>query len=127
MKKKWYVLTIAGVMALILGAGIGGYAYGLNIYEKTLDAMGFITMTDECEVVEIEIDDGETLKVKLQPNTETQADLNYTVHLYLDGVDTTQQAVSWTVSEISSVTKKTVTFTSLDLASALTVKVEVTH
>lgn len=128
MRKKFrYLLVISVVMALILGAGIGGYVYGLNIYEKTLDAMGFITMTDECSVTEIEIDDAETLKVKLEPNGNTQADLVYTVHCYLDGVDTSQQTTSWSASEISSVTKKTVTFTSLNLASALTVKVEITH
>ena len=127
MRKRIRLWLPALVIALLVGVFFGGYAYGLNIYQKTMDAIGFVNITDECSIDEIEIDDAESVKVQLAPNVNTQADVTYTVHLILDGVDTDQQTTSWTAGEISSVTKKSVIFTGLDLNSAIKVKVEVGH
>lgn len=125
MKKRLLIIGIA--LAVLISAFFGGYSYGLNIYEKTLDAMGFIEITDEVSIVEMEIDDSSTLKVQCEPTGNTQADLTYTVHAYLDGVDTAQETVSWSAAEISAVTKKKVTFNGLALSTAASVKAEVTH
>lgn len=124
MKRKWITIV---ALVVIVAVFIGGYAVGLNIYQKTLDALGFIEITDQCQVVEIEIDDASTLKVTLEPNVTTQVGILYIVHIYLDGVDTAQQVVSWTSGEIASLTKKKVTFYGLALTTATIVKVEVTH
>ena len=127
MKKYIRLWLPALVLAIMVGIFFSGYAYGLNIYNKMLDAIGFVEISDECTISEIEIDDSETVKVQLAPNANTQADLTYTVHVYLDGVDTSPQPVSWTTAEITSITKKKLTFTGLNLTEATRVKVEVTH
>jgi len=118
---------IALVVALGAGLFIGGYAYALNIYTKSLDAIGILTITDETQVVEMEIETEGIMKVKLLPTANTQPDLTYTVHAILDGIDVAQQPVTWTAAEKSANTKKTVTFGGLSLGTALSVKVEVTH
>ena len=120
-------LLIPIVLVIVIGTFFGGYSYGLNIYQKTLDAIGFVSLTDEATISEIEIDDSTTLKVQAEPNVNTLADVVYTVHVYLDGIDTAQQTVSWTAAEITAITKKTVTFTGLSLAAAAKVKAEITH
>lgn len=120
-------LLIAGSLALMVAVFFGGYTYGLNIYEKTLDAMGFLNITDEVGISEMEIDDSTTLKVQCEPTGATQADVTYTVHAYLDGVDEAQKTLSWSAAEILAGTKKKVTFNNLDLSSATSVKAEVTH
>lgn len=125
MKKR--LILIGVTCAVLFAVFFGGYTYGLNIYEKTLDAMGFLNITDEVGISEMEIDDSTTLKVQCEPTGNTQADLTYTVHAYLDGIDTAQETVSWTSAEISAVTKKKVTFNGLALGSATSVKAEVTH
>ncbi len=125
MKKR--LILIGVTCAVLFAVFFGGYVYGLNIYEKTLDAMGFLNITDEVGISEMEIDDSTTLKVQCEPTGNTQADLTYTVHAYLDGVDTAQETLSWSAAEIISVTKKKVTFNGLDLGSATSVKAEVTH
>ena len=127
MKKHMRLWLPAVALAILASTFYGGYVYGLNIYTKTMDALGFVNITDGCSVDEIEIDDAETIKVELAPNLNTQADVTYTVHVYLDGVDTAQETTSWTSAEISSNTKKKVTFTGLNLIAATKVKVEVTH
>jgi len=125
MKRTWLIVLALGVGLLIFG---GGYALGLNIYQKTLDAIGAVKFTDEVTVSEIEIDDATQVKVKLSPvSGKTQDAVNYIVHLFLDGVDSDQKTTSWTASEIAANTKKTVTFTGLNLVPVLTLKVEVTH
>lgn len=126
-KRKLQLIAVAIVVAMVMGAFLGGYAYGLNIYQKTLDAIGFIEITDETTIDEMEIDDAETLKVQVAPTVNTQAGVTYTVHIYLDGVDTAQQTVSWIQAEIDGSLKKKVTFTGLSLDTATTVKAEVTH
>ena len=127
MKRHLRLWLPALTLAILVGTFFAGYAYGLNIYQKTMDALGFVNITDECSIVEIEIDDLETIKVQLEPNANTQADVTYTVHMYLDSVDTAQQSANWTAAEILSVTKKKVTFTGLSLTTAERVKAEVRH
>jgi len=125
MKKR--LLIIGVTCAVLIGIFFGGYTYGLNIYEKTLDAMGFLNITDEVGISEMEIDDSTTLKVQCEPTGNTQADVTYTVHAYLDGVDTAQETLSWSAAEITASTKKKVTFTGLALGAATNIKAEVTH
>ena len=125
MKKR--ILLPAITLAVLGATFFGGYTYGLNIYEKTLDAMGFLNITDEVQITEIEIDDSSTMKVQGEPTINTQADVTYTVHAYLDGVDTAQETVSWTAAEISSGTKKKVTLSGLSLGGVESIKVEITH
>lgn len=115
------------VVVMLLVAFCGGYAFGLNIYSKTLDAIGTISITDEVEIYEIEIEDEGKVKVQCEPTTNTQPDVTYSVHLILDGAGETPQPLSWSAAEITAVTKKTATFASLDLGSVTSVRVEVTH
>lgn len=127
MKNLRLKLIPIAIVVLVVGAFLGGYAYGLNIYQKTLDAIGFVKITDETTITEMEIDDAATLKVQVAPTVNTQAGLTYTVHVYLDGIDTAQQPLSWTQPEIDGSVKKKATFTGLSLGTATSVKAEVTH
>lgn len=120
-------LLIALLVAVGAGLFIGGYTYALNIYTKSLDAIGILNITDESQISEIEVESEGKMKVKLLPTTNTQPDVTYTVHAILDGVDVAQETTSWTAAEKSSNTKKTVTFTGLPLITTTSVKVEVTH
>ena len=125
MKRIWLITLVLLVGFMVFGAG---YAFGLNIYQKTLDAIGAVKFTDEVTISEIEIDDATQVKVKLSPAVgKTQADVNYVVCLLLDGIEAGQQPTSWTAAEITAGTKKKVTFTGLNLVPVATLKVEVTH
>lgn len=131
MRKKFgkfrYLLLVSALMAVVVGTFIGGYAYALNIYTKSLDAIGVLVITDEAQVDEMEIESEGKIKIRLKPTANTQADVTYTVHLLLDGIDVAQQTTSWTAAEIVANTKKTVTFEGVALGAATSVKVEVTH
>jgi len=124
MKIKIMAAALVVVLAATFG---GGYAFGLNIYSKTLDAIGAVSITDEVEIYEIEIEDEGKIKVQTQPTENTQPDVTYSINLILDGVGETPEPLSWSSAEISSVTKKTAEFTGLSLASVTSIRVEVTH
>ena len=125
MKRIRLITIVLLIGFMVFGAG---YALGLNIYQKTLDAIGAVKFTDEATISEIEIDDATQVKVKVSPVAgKTQADINYIVCLLLDGAEAAQQSISWTAAEITGGTKKKVTFTGLNLAPVGTLKVEVTH
>ena len=124
MKKKYLVFMLA--VMILAGTFVGGYTYGLNIYQKTMDAIGFLTISDEAKIVEVEVDNANALKVKVESVATTQPGVLYIIHLILDGTEFTQQTVSWTALEIPG-TKKVVSFTGLNLVPVLTVKLEITH
>ena len=123
MRTRTLATIILVAMAVIFCAG---YAVGLNIYSKTVDAIGAISITDEVEVTDMSVK-ATALKVELSPNGQTQADIDYTVHLYLDDVDTMQDIVTWTGAEITAVTKKKLTFSPIDWGSVSDSYIEVTH
>jgi len=121
--KKW---LLTALVVLIVAISLATAAYAISMFTKNLAALGKVNFTDECTVEEIEVDDLTTIKVKLLSNANTVADRNYSVRLYLDGVETAGQLVSWLAGEIPG-TRKTITFTGLSLSAVTTVRVDVTH
>ena len=122
--RKWLLVVL---VSLVVALSLGGAAIALSMFTKNLAGLGQMQFTDQCQVSEIEADDLTKVKVKLLPNVNTVAGVTYTVSLFLNGQYEDDQTTTWTQAEIDVHTKKTLTFTGLDLASVIVFRVEVTH
>jgi len=119
-----------GLICLILGLLLvigGGSVVAWDFYQKNIDTQGRMQYTAEATTTVIRAVSMNQVDVTLDSNDETVAARVYTVHLYLDNVDTAQQTVSWGKSELGGGSPQTLNFTGLDLSTVVIIDVETVH
>lgn len=88
----------------------------MTINERDVAGIGIVNFTDQVDV-SIGIVDSGSIAATLLPSPATVPNVTYVVSTVVDGVGTLLQGVSWSQSEIDSLTAKTLTFDGLDLSS----------
>ncbi len=123
MKKFTIIMiSIALLLALVFTLTPLG-TIAMAYFSKIVAGLGQTQYTDEVTVSNIKAK-GTKVDVDLTSVATTQADVVYTVILYLNDVSTATLTISWTAGEIPGVTKK-VSFTGLSLGSVTEVYIEV--
>ena len=126
MKKKRLALALALTMALLIG-GIAGTAIAITMFQENLAGIGSTAFTDEVTIEKIKVKGLDEVRVRLYPTTNAVPARVYTVELYGDDDLLGTETVSFTALEITTGTRKDVTFTGLSLAGITTLDVDVVY
>lgn len=98
--------------------------FALSSMYKQLAGLGNVEFVDQVQVTEIAIVSPTKIKTVIKSIISTEAGYVYKVNIYLDGVNTANQTVSWGSGQIPNI-EKTLNFSGLSLGSVTIIGIEV--
>lgn len=124
LRKRW---VITGFLLIALGFASYGAAQAIAAVYKVVAGTGTAVYLNEVSIVSQFLLGNDRYMVRLQPQPIAQADVNYTVTLYFDGVPISLASVSWTIQQVTNQVVKNVVFVNLDFSTVVDIGVEITR
>jgi len=120
-------LALVGVIIVAMIVGAISSALALSMFQENLAGIGSAAFTDEVTIEKIKVKGLDEVRVRLYPTTNAVPARVYSVELYGDDDLLGTQTVTWTAPEITSGTRKDVTFAGLSLASITDLDIDVVY